>query len=190
MSLIDASYFVKKLNIPNTDSPEIAEAVTSYINQFEPMFLQRLFGYPLYSAYKAHSADARFTDILNGKEYTNLNGYLNKWNGLIEVLVPAPTPPATTPVAQKQSIIANFVYYHYRIENVTQFSGIGEMLMFGENANAVSPRRRLATVWNEMSNVVKQFIQFLDANQSIYPEWTYIDKVAALEYFGFVNPFF
>jgi len=41
-----------------------------------------------------------------------------------------------------------------------------------------------------MSNEVNQLVQFLDANQAIYPEWTYADRVSTLKYFGFVNPIF
>ena len=190
MSLIDASYFVKKLNIPNSGDTAIAETIVSYINQYEPFFLQKIFGYPLYKAYKASLSDARFNDIINGKEYTDINGNINKWPGLIEVLIPAPTPPATTPPAQKQSIIANFVYFKYREENATQFTGIGEAIIGAENAVMVSPRKKMALVWNEMSNQVKQFTQFMDANQSAYTEWSNINKIDALQYFGFMNPFF
>lgn len=188
MSLIDATFFVKKLSIPNTADAAVAETVTSYINQYETMFLVKLLGYPLYKAYKDSPEDQRFKDILNGKEYANLNGLLTKWPGLIEVLVPAPTQPATTPAGQKQSIIANFVYYWYRVENATQFTGVGEVLMVAENTTMVSPRKKLAMVWNEMRVQVYLLMQFLDANQSTYSEWSNIDKIEALKYFGYMNP--
>jgi len=190
MSLIDASYFVKKLNIPNSEDAAVAETIVSYINQFEPQFLIKLFGYPLYKAYLADKTNARFTAIFSGAEYADANGYTDKWPGLIEVVVPPPTAPATTPVAQKQSIIANYVYFYYRSENATQFTGIGEAVMSGENTTMVSPRKKLALIWNEMSNQVKQFTEFMTANQTTYPEWTNINRINAIQYFKFMNPIF
>lgn len=190
MSLIDATFFVKKLSIPNTSDAAVAETVTSYINQYETMFLVKLLGYPLYKEYKASPTDQRFKDIIEGKEYANLNGLLAKWNGLVEVLVPEPTSPAIAPAGQKQSIIANFIYYWYRAENATQFTGVGEVIMAGENTTMVSPRKKLAMVWNEMSGQVKELMQFLEATQSNYPEWNNINRSEALKYFSYMNPFF
>ena len=183
MSLIDKSFFVKKLNIPNTGTTEVDEMVDSYIKQYEPQFLLKLFGYPLYKAYSASPIESRFTAINDGQEYTDINGMLNKWPGLIVTVV-------TGPPVQKQSMIANYVYFKYRSENATQFTGIGEAIIGGENATMVNPRKKMALVWNEMSDQVKQLMQFLDANQTTYPEWNNTYKIEALKSFGFLNPFF
>lgn len=90
MSFIDASYFVGDLNIPNSGSSEIAERITWFIQKYEPIFLQKLLGYPLYKAFIAGLAvtppatpDPRLINILYGCEYTDLNGNLQKWKGLI-----------------------------------------------------------------------------------------------------------
>lgn len=183
MSLIDKTFFVKKLNIPNTGTPEVDEIVDSYIKQYEPQFLLKLMGYPLYKAFIAAPAEDRFKAIIDGEEYTDLNGMMNKWPGLVVTI------SDSTPV-QKQCIIANYVYYKYRAENATQFTGIGEAIIGGENATMVNPRKKMALVWNEMSDQVKQLLQFLDSKQDLYPEWNNIYKVEALKSFGFLNPFF
>jgi len=88
MSLIDVSYFSGgELTIPNTDEAAVAERLTVFINKYEPEFLQKLFGYPLYKAFVAGMAimppAQRFIDILYGKEYTDLQGRIQKWKGLI-----------------------------------------------------------------------------------------------------------
>jgi hypothetical protein len=188
MSLIDISFFTKLINVPNSGNSEIAETLNSYVAQYEPEFLEKVLGYSLFKAYKDNSASQRFVDIITGKEFTDLNGNLNKWNGLVKTIVPASTNPDIA--AQKQSIIANYVYYNYRKENITQYTGLGEKIFSSEEVSTVSPRRRLVIVWNEISKEVNQLIQFLDANQAVYPEWTYIDRVSALKYFGYVNPIF
>lgn len=90
MSLIDVSYFVGELTIPNTDETAIAERLTGFINKYEPLFLQKLFGYPLYKAFVAAMSVTppatpaqRFLNILYGVEYTDFQGRLQKWKGLI-----------------------------------------------------------------------------------------------------------
>jgi hypothetical protein len=87
MSLIDVSYFVQELQLPNTDQLAVSERLTGFISKYEPEFLQKLFGYPLYKAFVAGMAitppDQRFLDILYGKEYTDLQGRLQRWKGII-----------------------------------------------------------------------------------------------------------
>lgn len=192
MSLIDTTFFVANLNITNTDDATIAETLTWFINKYEQMFLEKLFGYPLYVKYKANPTDQRFKDIIDGKEYTDINGYLNKWNGLVETIKEAIPSSGNSPAisAQKQSIITNYVYYWYLRNAATQTAGIGEVRPQGENVTTVSPRQKMISAWNEMGDKIKQLMQFLDANQATYPEWTSIDKNATLKYFGFINPFF
>lgn len=184
MSFIDASYFVGELNIPNSGDTAVAERITWFINKYEPIFLQQLMGYPLYKAFTAGMAvvptpDARYTDILNGKEYTDFQGYTQKWRGL----------KTTT-----QSLIANYVYYWFRRSNVTQYAGIGEVMTKAENSDNVNPRRKIASAWNEMSDWVGEFCDFMqstqDATPLVYPEWTQVNKHDALRTFGFMNPIF
>jgi len=87
MSLIDVSYFVQELQIPNTDEAAISERLTGFISKYEPEFLQKLFGYPLYKAFVAGVAITppaqRLLNILYGTEYTDLQGRLQRWKGLI-----------------------------------------------------------------------------------------------------------
>lgn len=90
MSLIDKTYFVEDLDIPNTDEQAVSERINGYIQRYEPEFLKKLLGFPLYKAFVSGLntippavPNQRFIDILYGKEYTNLQGYLTEWRGLI-----------------------------------------------------------------------------------------------------------
>lgn len=90
MSFIDASYFVGELDIPNSGEPAIAERITLFINKYEPLFLQKLMGYPLYKAFitglnviPPATPDIRWLNILYGAEYTDRQGFVAKWKGLI-----------------------------------------------------------------------------------------------------------
>jgi hypothetical protein len=95
MSFVDASYFIAELGIPNTDQAAVAQRVTWFINKYEPEFLLKLFGYPLYKAFVTGmnvtppaTPEQRFLDILYGKEYMDYQGRLQKWKGLIVTTSP------------------------------------------------------------------------------------------------------
>lgn len=187
MSFIDPSYFIGEINIPNTGSAEVSERLTLFITQYEPQFLQHLFGYPLYKAFSAVTppTDQRFLDILNGKEYTDFQGRLQLWKGLII--------PANPPVSP-QSPIANYIYYWYRRNNATQTTDFGEVISSAENSINASPRKKMASAWNYMHEWVREFCAFMEATQvsdpTTYPEWTQPDEHHALRFFGFMNPIF
>jgi hypothetical protein len=87
---IDETYFVGELTIPNTDQTPVLERLQWFIKKYEPIFLQKLFGYAFYKAFVAGinvtpptTPDQRYLDILYGCEYTDYAGYLQKWKGLI-----------------------------------------------------------------------------------------------------------
>jgi hypothetical protein len=76
MSLIDVSYFVGELNIPNTGTLPIQERLNWHIQKYETEFLQKLMGYPLWKAFTAVNppTDARLLNLLNGAEFTDWDG--------------------------------------------------------------------------------------------------------------------
>lgn len=290
--LIDKSYFVGDLDIPNTGDLPVSERVTWFIQKYEPMFLEKLLGYPLYKVFVAGLnvtppvvPEQRFIDILYGKEYTDLNGLSRKWQGLIATDIPTlnlaggyvyrkpeyvtigVTPSTisgvntlafdgtngsadwrgwvpiitrvgvmkpgvdyswnkdtgvltllklgdifvnleyffvefelrnsdvTTPTfTTNQSPIAQYIFYWYTRNMATQNSGIGTVITNAENATNVSPRRMLATVWNEMHYWCVDFINFMEATRwqspTTYPEWQYDQPGNVICEFGFCNPFF
>lgn len=295
MSFIDASYFVTELNIPNSGDVDIAPRIQWFINKYEPLFLQKLMGYPLYKAFVAGmnaiapaTPPQRMLNIIYGTEYTDAQGFLQKWKGLIVTdspvfnlsgglvyktpqyltagatvgLVPGATtatfdgtagtddwrgwtpiitrgqlimkpgidyswdpaiglltllkvgdkfgnpedffvqfqvrldgpPPASIDNSANESCIANYVYYWYRRSNVTQYSGIGEVMTGAENSVQANPRKKIASAWNEMHRWVKEFCAFMQTTQNadatMYPEWTLVNEHDALRHFAFMNPIF
>lgn len=288
MSFIDASYFVGELDIPNSGEQAIAERITLFINKYEPLFLQKLMGYPLYKAFitglnvvPPATPDIRWLNILYGAEYTDRQGFVAKWKGLIltdnpiynlsggftyrkpEYLTAGETvgfpsgvntvtfdgtfgtpdlrgwtpiltrnvpmrpgidyswdvgtatltllaindkfglgefflmefelrtdPVASTGIITNESLITNFVYYWIRRNAATQTAGIGEVITKAENSTNVSPRKKMASAWNEMRGWVREFLCYMEQNAATYPEWTYTNEVDALKYFSFMNPIF
>src|SRR5574341_413931 len=256
MALIDRSYFIGELNIPNTNRTEIQERLDWFIEKHEQQLLRDLFGYPLYKAFKAGlqgaPVDQKWTDLLQGVEYTNQSGILDTWRGLVSLPLdlinamdasgritiivgrgqqydPVPDtntvllPPSligkdfiveqravgdlrsdewsiingntlklssgqfaindtyfyksatlalnTVTGSAKQSLIANYVYYQWQQDQVTQTVGLGEAATKAENAVMVSPANKMINAWNEMVEWIKEMVCFLDSNLSDYPEW-------------------
>lgn len=87
MSLIDRTYFVGELNIPNTNQAAIGSAVDLFIEQYEDQFLNDVLGYTLSKALKAGlqvvPIAQKWTDLIEGVEYTDLANKTRFWKGLV-----------------------------------------------------------------------------------------------------------
>jgi len=89
MALIDNTYFFGQLLVGQKSQPTVDSELQWFIDLHEPKLLTELLGYELYKNLKAGlqetSVDAKWTDLLYGKEYTNAAGKLTKWSGLLQV---------------------------------------------------------------------------------------------------------
>jgi hypothetical protein len=85
--LIDRTYFVGDLNIPNTSQAAIGSQVDLFIEQYEEQFLNEVLGYSLYKALKAGlqvvPVAQMWTDLIEGVEYTDANSKVRFWKGLV-----------------------------------------------------------------------------------------------------------
>jgi len=263
MPLIDRSYFIGELNIAGSDRAPVQEVIDWFIAKYEPELLRRLLGVNLYNAFitglQESSPDARWTDLLNGKEYT-YGGITKRWRGIISepgavvnvlqsvgsiaVIVgrgqlesngyPADDPVAgatnvnipssligkdfivvqrafgelradeyeivngtvfrlknwtfglndtyffksatltinTTAGLNKESLIANYVYYWYMRNLQTQTTVSGEVVTTNENSSGVSAAHKAARAAYECDRWTWEMRDFLNSNSSTYPEWT------------------
>ncbi len=192
--LIDKTFFIGNINIPNTDKQATIEKLEWFINRYEPELLQNVLGYELYQEFKTGIAGEdpaqKWKDLRDGAEYTGLNGRLAKWRGLLEIVVPASGEGEDAIAAQKQSIIANYIYYFFLRSTVSQTSGAGENVAKVENGIAISPEGKMTVAWNEMVNWINELICYLDAKRDIYPEWLKQDKRDLASKFQWINPLF
>jgi hypothetical protein len=87
MSLIDRTYFVGELSIPNTNQAPIGSQVDLFIEQYEDQFLNEVLGYTLYKALKAGlqvvPVAQKWTDLIEGVEYNDKADKTRKWQGLV-----------------------------------------------------------------------------------------------------------
>jgi hypothetical protein len=85
--LIDRTYFVGELSIPNTSQASISSLTDLFIEKYEDEFLGEVLGYSLYKALKAGlqvlPVAQKWTDLIEGVEYTNLSSKTKFWKGLV-----------------------------------------------------------------------------------------------------------
>jgi hypothetical protein len=161
MATIDSTYFFAELNIAQkTDN---AASITMFIDEHEEQLLTNLLGYALYKAYKAGilASTPIYTDIRDGKEYTNRSGILTKWKGL----------KFTDGNTAKKSLIANYVYWHWMQNEVTVTTGSGEKRTNNQNSVDASAAHKMTRAWNQMVKWNWELIEFLLSNESSYPEF-------------------
>ncbi len=85
--IIDASYFFGPLMIGQLDQPSVQDELNLFIDQYEPEYMEAVMGYETYRDFKAGLLEdpilQKWTDLLAGTEYTDINGRLQNWKGLI-----------------------------------------------------------------------------------------------------------
>lgn len=83
--IIDSTYFVNRLNLPQTGNSAGLAEVQDFIDQYEPEYLQCALGYDLWQAFingidGSGLPEQRWIDLLQGKEFTKQN-CTYKWPG-------------------------------------------------------------------------------------------------------------
>lgn len=204
MSLIDNTYFIRDLNVPLSSNNALNSQFTASISRYENEILQKLLGYQLWkqftdaveAATEQNPLSQKWDSLLNGAEFTlewNGQTITTKWNGLVN--------------DDKVSLIAYYVYYMHRKNNVSQYSGTAETTAKNENSVVVNPLNKMVFVYNQMidlygntpyyaRNILSLFdsgsyehynaepsaYNFLLANIADYPDWRFtpLKKINAL----------
>lgn len=83
--IIDPTYFINRLNLPQTGNSAGLAEVQAFIDQYEPEYLQCVLGLELWQAFingidGSGLPEQRWLDLLQGKEFTKQNCPY-KWSG-------------------------------------------------------------------------------------------------------------
>jgi len=161
-TLINQSFFIRDINLPNTTEAKVIERIQSFINKYEPQCLLQILGYPLYKLVGVESS-ARMTALLSGAEYTDEAGELQKWQGLVH----------DTDI----SLIADYVYYFIQEADAKKTTGVSTAAMKTAAAESVSPMDKMVNAWNFFSSETRSMISFLWMKKEIdgsrtYPEFS------------------
>lgn len=158
--IIDSSYFVRNLALPQVGNPEGLIAVNAFIAKYEPQFLECALGFDLAQAFADGIEDSlpeqRWVDLLEGADYS-WKGRNNRWEGFEN--------------AAKLSPIANYVFYQFVDNKASTFALTGHIVSQTENNRTVNGVDRLVDTWNEMVDFNTRLMHFLRANKANYPEW-------------------
>lgn len=159
MEIIDTTYFIGKINLPQIGTSDGNEEVQSFIETYEPEFLQKLLGYDLWKAFSDGISGSgpyaqRWNDLLNGKEFT-YGGRNYKWTGFLN----------------KPSSIAQYVYYQFQEYKAQSTTLVGDAAPKTANAQRVNPIPKMIDAWNAMVENNRLLAAFLNASVSVYPEW-------------------
>lgn len=165
--IIDSTYFVNRLNLPQTGNSAGLAEVQAFIDQYEPEYLQCVLGYDLWQAFingidGSGLPEQRWIDLLQGKEFTK-QSRLYKWPGF--------APLTEDGAITKLSPIANYVFYQFVDERVIDFTLVGNVKSTTENNRIADEAPRLVYTWNRMVDANRTLYNFLQANKTVYPEW-------------------
>jgi hypothetical protein len=151
-NLIDTSFFIRDIKIPNVTYPAIAENVTQFIAKYEPQCLNLILGYDFYSLMLLELDTPRMQELLNGK---------GRWMGLVNQ-------------PQKDSLIAYYTYYFFEEAMATQSTGVATSITKDESAMNVSPADKMIAAWNQFSYRTREMYYFLTTTKVddalVYPE--------------------
>lgn len=146
MYIIDESYFIKELNIPNTVETDVSGAATPFemwIDKEVRLCLQNALGSVLFSDFDNKVTNGTYQEgvtkwdnLVNGVTYT-YNGESYKWKGL-----------KFTEGTFKGSLLAYYVYCKWLEFQLSQMSGMGEVRGEAVNSMSANSTYRYVNIWN------------------------------------------
>lgn len=163
-SIIDYTYFIRDLNIPNvtgiSGTPQNDE-LQSFIDRYEPECLENLLGYELYKLFQSEVSD-RMSWLKSGTEYSTSSGSLRKWSGLV--------------YDPKVSLIASYVYFKVMQNRASYTTGVSQSVIATEGGQTVSPALKMVDAWSFFSESVRKmglYIWTKNETDNLYPEFDY-----------------
>jgi len=145
MYLIDKTYFLKSISVPNTEEPtsDASTDLDMSIDRYARQFLQMSLGNVLFTDLDSYIIDGelgalapqKWLDLVNGVSYTK-DGVDYVWQGLKYDLG-----------LYKVSILAYYTYVNHYQNTVS--STLGQVGIDPKNGMIVNPTEHLVSVWNE-----------------------------------------
>lgn len=185
MYLIDSSYFIQDVYIPNLneiDSDNLLE-LNQRIDMDVHKLLRKILGVDLFTQLNSFisngvlldNAPQKWKDLVYGVSYDSKN-----WGGLIRANG-----------NYRESILAKYVYHNFLNENVLQHTGVGLKLVSAQNAKDINPTQEIVKAWNNFlldysgsnichNNYEVSLLGFLKDKEIDYPN-------VPLVFFGFKN---
>ncbi len=182
------TYYKDEIYIPHA-KPSVTANVTTvsaeldiFIEEYERDALIKCFGFQLYTLFYVElddtqtngldaGADAKWDDLLNGKEYTNPADDAVAWRGIRYKAKFADALPS-------KSFLANYVFYNYE-QNADIFrTGVGYVKGKGKNVSERSAVPRVINAWRKMAEIIqgREFTTTIITNRFGYGVDYYYDN--------------
>jgi len=142
MSIITYTDFKGEQNVAGTENIGTRENLQTFIDKYEPKFLDILLGSVLYQ------------EFVSGLAVVEPETILPKWIALRDEF------------GLKEMLVC-YVYYWYTQNNTTLTAGTGEVKPNNENSVAAQSWDKQVKAWNEMASMTRLF----DLDTEVYPEF-------------------
>ena len=170
MSIVNRSFFVGEINIPNPNGLAVGENLDFFIEKYEPKCLIQILGAQLASLVSTENS-ARMTALLNGTDYNTLYGIKKNWVGLKN---------------QKDNIIAYYIFEKWARSRTTVITGKSNAVTKSEAAETVSYADKILFAQNSFCDILTSLLSFL---------WNYdnsdgteaFPEITDLEYYNIRN---
>lgn len=160
-ALIDLEYFHSEIHIANLSDVSVAETVTSFIDKYTIIYLNKVMGLSLAREFTAAvkaspetPLSTEFERLYSGFDYSH-KGVLYTWPGFVNDL--------------KISPLANYIYYYYMVDKSRGHTvGVGNVKSKAENGEVIIPTGKLVRAWNEMICMTDELIGLLHTYPNDY----------------------
>lgn len=153
-AIIDIDYFFGEIFIPAKQQQ--TELINDFIDKYQDKYLQEVLGYSFYKSFadgmEAETPASKWTDIIDGAEYTDANGKTQKWAGLANDL--------------KVSPIANYVYFWFTRNGASTTTQSGEKTPGQAGGINTGGYMKQVRAWNEMVDMNIKLYDFLTNKKS------------------------
>jgi hypothetical protein len=141
-TIVQPSDFVGEIQIANKTQSDVSADLAYFITKYQAKFLKELLGYSFFAIF-----DAGMNADPQDARFVTL-------------------------AAQLKPACANYIFYWYIRDQVTQTVGIGNVQTKGANSVTTDGGKKLSRSWNEMVKWVYEVIKYITDNSTIYPEYT------------------
>jgi len=172
-NLVNRSFFVADINIPNADEASVAEKLDMFITRFENECLVKILGYELSKLVKTENSQ-RMNDLVFGAEYTDCKGKLQLWEGLVVEVMQNTSSDGDN--SYWESLIAFYIYYFFEESSASLTTGMTTSVSKAEAGEIHSPADKMCAAWNNFSNRCDSLFEYLNTKNKeqtpVYPEFT------------------
>jgi len=148
-NIIDTTYFEhgnlfipnnKDLSVEPVGSPTVITNLDSFITRYERQLLLNALGVTLYDKLQValldlENSEKKWIDLVNGTNYTNINGNVKRWIGLKGF--------------DKQSVIAFYIFTEYLRDDNETYATTGVVKNDSKNATNKSATPKFIKAYNQ-----------------------------------------